>query len=107
MAIRLEHANICVHDTDGTVRPLLTLFPDFRVRQVSADRVNVRSVHVGTDEASLALRQANPENEKRGRPYSARPGLNHLGCAVDNVEAVGEPDGHCNIVWVLQDDDVA
>lgn len=38
MRVRLEHANLCVHDTDGVVRFLQTAFPDFAVRPEGNDR---------------------------------------------------------------------
>ena len=32
MAVRLEHANLTVHDIEGMIRFLQTVFPEFRVR---------------------------------------------------------------------------
>ena len=32
MNIRLEHANICVHDINGMIEFLRTAFPEFKIR---------------------------------------------------------------------------
>ena len=37
MSMRLEHANICVHDIDGVIRFLRKAFPEFRIRQDAID----------------------------------------------------------------------
>ncbi len=49
MAVRLEHANLTVHDIDGMIRFLQTAFPEFRVRGEGKSRDGSRWVHVGTD----------------------------------------------------------
>ena len=90
MKFRLEHANICVHDIDGVVRFLQTAFPDFKVRHDGVDNKSVRWVHVGTDETYIALNQASPDEPPCGKPYSGRPGLNHLAYVVDDAEALRE-----------------
>ena len=88
MAARLEHANLCVHDIDGVIRFVQTAFPEFRIRRDMTDADGRRWVHVGTDETYLALNQASPHEERRGPPYAGRPGLNHLGYEVDDVDAL-------------------
>ena len=88
MTVRLEHANLCVHDIDGVSRFLQTAFPDFRVRHDTTDETGVRWVHVGTDETYIALNQAKAEAERRGNPYKGRPGLNHLAYEVDDLDAL-------------------
>ena len=88
MAVRLEHANLCVHDIDGVSRFLQRAFPEFRVRHDTTDETGVRWVHVGTDETYIALNQAKVEAERRGNPYKVRPGLNHLAYEVDDVDAL-------------------
>jgi catechol 2,3-dioxygenase-like lactoylglutathione lyase family enzyme len=88
MIVRLEHANLCVHDIDGVVRFLKTAFPEFRVRHDAVDQNGSRWVHIGTDETYIALYEARPGEEPRGRPYSGRPGLNHLAYEVDDVTAL-------------------
>ena len=88
MAVRLEHANLCVHDIDGVIGFLRTAFPEFRIRHDTTDADGGRWVHVGTEETYIALNQANPDAKKRGTPYKGRPGLNHLAYEVDDVGAL-------------------
>ena len=88
MAVRLEHANICVHDVDAVVAFLQTAFPHFQIRHDGINSDGVRWVHVGTDDTYIAVNQARPEEPKRGTPYSGRPGLNHLAYEVDDAAAV-------------------
>lgn len=88
MPARLEHANLCVHDLDVVIQFLQKAFPEFRIRCDTTDDDGSRWVHVGTDEAYLALTQADADAERRGKPYSGRPGLNHLGFEVDDVDAL-------------------
>lgn len=90
MAVRLEHANLCVHDIDGVIRFLQTAFPEFRVRRDTTDPDGERWVHVGTDETYIALNRASAEEERRGPPYKGRPGLNHLAYEVDDAGALRE-----------------
>ena len=86
MAQRLEHANLCVHDMDAVIRFLKTAFPDFQIRRDATEPDGSRWVHVGTNETYIALVQAAPEEARRGAPYKGRPGLNHLGYEVDDVD---------------------
>ena len=86
--MRLEHANLCVHDIDGVVRFLQTAFPEFRIRHDAAESNGARWVHVGTDETYIALTEASPSAEKRGKPYKGRPGLNHVAFVVDDVAPI-------------------
>ncbi|MGH7127255.1 MAG: VOC family protein [Planctomycetaceae bacterium] len=88
MTVRLEHANLCVHDIAGVIRFLRTAFPEFRVRHDVTDADGARWVHVGTDETYIALNPANADAERRGPPYRGRPGLNHLAYEVDDVESL-------------------
>ncbi len=88
MTIRLDHANLQVRDIDETVRFLQTAFPEFRIRGEGQNLQGWRWVHVGNDETYVNLSHApeDPTNERA--PYSATPGLNHLGFEVDDVEGV-------------------
>ncbi len=90
MLVRLEHANICVHDIDGVVRFLLAAFPEFRIRRDTTEADGSRWAHVGGDETYIALNQAKPDAEKRGKPYKGRLGLNHIAFEVDDVAALRE-----------------
>mgnify|MGYP001593030370 FL=1 len=90
MLVRLEHANLCVHDIDGVVRFLLTAFPEFQIRHDGTEANGSRWVHVGLDETYIALTQANPDAAKRVTPYKGRSGLNHVAFEVDDVASVRE-----------------
>ncbi|MFQ5697995.1 MAG: VOC family protein [Myxococcota bacterium] len=88
MGARLEHANLAVRDVDGAIRFLETAFPEFRVRREGKTWQGARWVHIGTDETYLALNEAGAEPAEPRVPYGGRPGLNHLGYEVDDVEAL-------------------
>lgn len=45
-------------------------------------------MHIGTEDTYVALSQASLEPKQQWRPYSGVPGVNHLGCEVDDVEAL-------------------
>ena len=90
MNSRLEHANLCVHDVDGVIRFLKAAFPEFGIRHDAIDDTGMRWVHIGTDETYIALNQANPEEGRRGEPYTGKPGLNHLAYVVDDVAQLRE-----------------
>ena len=80
MAVTLEHANMTVDSIDDCVRFLTTAFPDFAIRERRVSEGGLW-VHVGNDSAYIALSES---SEKQ----SARGPLNHLGFAVDDVDAV-------------------
>jgi catechol 2,3-dioxygenase-like lactoylglutathione lyase family enzyme len=88
MKLRLEHANVCVRDLEGTLRFLRTAFPEFRVRGEGKTWSGARWVHFGIDQAYLALTQASAEAAEPWVPYGGKPGLNHLGFEVDDVGAL-------------------
>ncbi len=84
MAIRLEHANLSVLDTDAMTRFLTTAFPGFAIRGEGLDGRNRPWRHVGNAAFYIAL-QTVPGAEVR-TPYSNTPGMNHLGWEVDSVD---------------------
>ena len=88
MAVRLEHANLCVRNLEGMIRFLQTAFPEFRVRGEGTGANGTRWVHVGTDETYIALSQSRIESTEQWAPYQGRPGVNHLAYEVDDVEAL-------------------
>lgn len=88
MAIRLEHANLCVRDLDATLEFVRTAFPEFSLRGEGLTGWGARWVHVGTDDTYLALTQARAEAPEPWVPYAGKPGTNHLGYAVDDVDAL-------------------
>jgi catechol 2,3-dioxygenase-like lactoylglutathione lyase family enzyme len=88
MPPRLEHANLCVKNIDTVIQFLQTAFPEFRIRADQTDPNGTRWVHVGINETYIALNQANPGEELRGKPYSGRIGLNHLAYEIDDAGAL-------------------
>ncbi len=90
MSIRLEHANLIVRDVDGMIRFLVTAFPEFRIRAEGKTWSGARWVHLGTDETYLALNEATAEPAEPWVPYAGKPGTNHLGYEVTDVEGIRE-----------------
>ncbi len=88
MSVRLDHANLVVRDLEGTVGFLQTAFPDFRVRGEGRSPSGGRWLHLGNDVCYVALDQARHEAAEPWVPYAGKPGLNHLGFEVEDVEAL-------------------
>ena len=83
---RIEHVNVTVTDPERTARLMEELF-GWHVRWRGPARDGGRTVHVGTDDHYVALytgRDARytAEDFAKGRP------LNHVGVAVDDLDAV-------------------
>jgi len=87
MTIKLEHANLHVRHFDDAVRFLQTAFPDFKVRSTS-ERDGRRWMHIGTDETYIALNETTYDDADIKAPYDGKPGVNHLGYEVDDVDAL-------------------
>ena len=87
MTIRMEHANLHVRHFDDAVRFLKTAFPDFHVRSESV-RDGLRWMHIGTDDTYVALNETSKERDENWAPYNGKPGVNHLGYEVDDVDAL-------------------
>ena len=90
MNARLEHANIAVSDVDATLAFLKLAIPEFRVRGEGTSSAGRRWVHVGTDDTYLALNEAPLPPAEAWVPYGGKPGLNHLGFVVEDVDAIRE-----------------
>jgi catechol 2,3-dioxygenase-like lactoylglutathione lyase family enzyme len=88
MSPRLEHANLAVRNIDATLRFLTTALPEFRLRFDGVDDQGRRWVHVGTDDAYLALYPATRAPAEPWTPYAGVPGVNHIGLVVEDAEAV-------------------
>ena len=88
MSVKLEHANLCVHDVDVMIRFLRTAFPEFRIRADNTDADGSRWVHIGTDDTYIALSPADTSPDHPWEPYSGLPGVNHLGFEVDDADAL-------------------
>ena len=89
MAIRMEHANMIVRNIDETVRFLRAAFPDFKVRREGNDD-SKRWMHIGTDDTYIALNESSDEPAEKWVPYDGKPGINHLGYEVDDVDTLRE-----------------
>jgi catechol 2,3-dioxygenase-like lactoylglutathione lyase family enzyme len=88
MNVRLEHANLAVRDVDAMIRFLRAAFPEFRIRGSGKTWQGSRWVHIGTDDTYIALNEAPREPAEPWVPYGGRPGTNHLGYEVDDVESL-------------------
>ena len=88
MTTRLEHANLAVRDIDGMTRFLQTAFPDFRIRSEGKTWQGRRWLHVGNEETYIAVNEAPEEPAEDWVPYAGKPGLNHLGYEVADVDAL-------------------
>lgn len=89
MLIRMEHANVSVRHLDESVRFLKAAFPEFEIRR-EGSKDGCRWLHIGSDDTYIALNEATVEAEERWVPYAGKPGVNHLGFEVDDVEALRE-----------------
>ena len=89
MEIRLEHANMVVRDFEAAVRFLNAAFPEFRVRREGLNEGR-RWMHIGTDNTYIALNEASEDTAENWVPYSGKPGINHLGYEVKDVDALRE-----------------
>ncbi|MCH9003788.1 MAG: VOC family protein [Proteobacteria bacterium] len=87
MTIRLEHANMNVRNIDDTVRFLIAALPEFQIRREGHNE-GQRWMHIGTDDTYIALNESTDEPTEKWVPYAGKPGINHLGYEVDDVDAV-------------------
>jgi catechol 2,3-dioxygenase-like lactoylglutathione lyase family enzyme len=96
-AARLEHANITVSDPDRSAA-LFEKLCDWRERWRGPSQLGGWTIHVGSDEAYLAIYT----KEGRGGPFEKGAPLNHIGIEVDDLAAAEavvvdhglEPFGH-------------
>jgi len=88
MKPRLEHANLVVRDIDAALHFLRIALPEFELRHDGRNGAGVRWVHVGTDDAYIALMAATQAPAEVWEPYRGRPGVNHLAFVVDDVDAL-------------------
>lgn len=80
-AASLEHVNVTVSDPDKTAELLCGLF-DWKVRWRGRSMLGGTTVHVGTDDAYLAVFSwDSPAKADNGR-------LNHVGVEVDDLDTV-------------------
>ena len=87
MTFRMEHANVSVRHIDESVRFLMAAFPEFEVRREGLKNGH-RWMHIGTDDTYIALNETTQSRDENQEPYNGKPGVNHLGYEVDDVEAL-------------------
>ena len=90
MAVRLEHATLMVRDVARMIEFVSTAFPEFRIRAEGKSMMGTRWLHIGTDDTYLALNEATQEPAEQWVPYAGKPGTNHLGYEVDDVDDLRE-----------------
>jgi len=88
MKVHLEHANIQVKDVDSIIDFLSAAFPSFHVRHDSGQQDSERWVHFGDEHVYLSINKATQSAAEDWRPYCGKPGLNHLGFVVEDVNAL-------------------
>ena len=83
----LEHTNLTVSDPDVTAAWLCDVF-DWKVRWRGDALNGGLSVHVGSQDSYLAI--YNPRKTLADAPssYEVVGGLNHIGIAVDDLDAI-------------------
>ena len=82
----LEHVNITVSDPERTAAVLCELF-DWHVRWQGPSKMGGRTVHVGTDDAYVAVytyKETSPIGDKN---YATAGRLNHIGVVVTDLDA--------------------
>ena len=84
--MRLEHVNLTVADLDRSLAFYCDLL-DLHVRWKGAIAPDRLGAHVGDDHHYLALFQAGAAPARQAPDYT-RPGINHLGFVVDDLDEV-------------------
>ena len=82
----LEHVNFTVKDPDATAQWLCEVF-DWRIRWAGDAIHGGRSVHVGGDDAYVAVYNPGKASPGTDDSYHTLGGLNHLGLVVDDLDA--------------------
>ena len=101
--MRLEHVNVTVTDPKAMAGILEHLF-DWKVRWEGEALNKGYTVHVGDDEAYLALYNPNKALTTNDNSYGLVSGLNHIGVVVPDIKAIEdrvlkagyEPHSHAN-----------
>lgn len=87
MTSRLEHLNVTVPDIDATAARLARLF-GWKQRWKGGSIHGGTSLHIGTEDAYVALYQPPSAQVKGSNSYTTTGGLNHIGVVVDDLDAV-------------------
>lgn len=86
-AARLEHANVTVSDPKATAAWLGDVF-GWRIRWQGPALNNGFTVHVGTDDAYVALYSPGNAQPGRDNSYATIGGLNHIAVFTDDIDSV-------------------
>lgn len=81
-----EHVNLTVRDPRAVAERLVRLF-DWRIRWQGPSMNDGLTVHVGTDDAYVALYTHAGVRDAEARTYDVANGLNHIAVVVDDLEA--------------------
>lgn len=84
---RFEHVNMTVRDPRAVADRLIRLF-DWKVRWQGPSMNDGLTVHVGTDDAYVALYTHAGVREGQESNYDVANGLNHIAVVVDDLDAV-------------------
>ena len=85
-AAMLEHVNVTVSNPEQTAAMLCDLF-DWKVRWQGPSKLGGRTVHVGSDEAYVAVYTYDETEARQDNSYARAGGLNHIGIVVADLEA--------------------
>ncbi|WP_119166464.1 VOC family protein [Algihabitans albus] len=83
----LEHVNVTVSDPQKTAEMVCRFF-DWKIRWQGPSTMGGQTIHVGTDDAYLAVYANGRPPETIASSYHAKGGLNHIGVVVANLDAV-------------------
>ncbi|MCV6593190.1 MAG: VOC family protein [Silicimonas sp.] len=83
---QLEHLNITVSDPQATAAWLARVF-DWRVRWEGPGMQTGYTVHIGSDDAYVALFAFDGDPAEPGDSYRTRGGLNHWAVVVEDLDA--------------------
>ncbi len=84
---RLEHLNLTVRDPDAVASVLCDLL-GWRIRWAGTAMGDGRTVHVGDDDAYVALFRPGGEVADPASTYGTHGAMNHLGIVVDDLSAL-------------------
>lgn len=85
--MRLEHVNVTVENPKDVAAELMDLF-EWHIRWEGEAKDQGYTVHVGDEQAYLALYSPNRALAKNKSSYVVHSGLNHIGVVVPNLGAV-------------------
>lgn len=81
----LEHLNVTVSDPEAMAALLCRLF-DWRIRWSGEAIRGGRSIHVGSDDAYIAVYSPDTTVAAKPETHSTLSGLNHIGVVVEDLE---------------------